>query len=82
MPPTHDVRPCLLVPLWDVKALMVRRSGKPPPNVAGGCVGALWGMGVSADAQAYFGTRLGMAPGRRHDVVGGSGRWVAAAQSL
>ena len=46
------------------------------------CVGAFEGWGVSADAQAYFGTRLGLAPGRRHDVVGGSSRWVAAAQSL
>jgi hypothetical protein len=32
------------------------------------CVGALGSGGVSADAQAYFGTRLGLAPGRRHDV--------------
>ena len=34
----------------------------------GGCVSALWGWCVSADAQAYFGTRPGLAPGRRHDV--------------
>jgi len=33
-----------------------------------GSVGALEGWGVSADAQAYFGARLGLAPGRRHDV--------------
>ena len=37
--------------------------------------------GVSADAQAYFGPRRGLATGRAHDVVGGSGRWCAAAQS-
>jgi hypothetical protein len=47
----------------------------------GGCVGALRDWGVSADAQAYFGPRRGLATGRVHDVVGGSGRWVAAAQS-
>src|SRR5579859_2440080 len=33
-----------------------------------GRVGALWCWLVAADAQAYFGTRLGLAPGRRHDV--------------
>ena len=33
-----------------------------------GGVGALRGGGVSADAQAYFGTRPGVVPGRRHDV--------------
>jgi hypothetical protein len=33
-----------------------------------GRVGALWGLVMSADAQAYFGTRPGLAPGRRHDV--------------
>jgi hypothetical protein len=37
-----------------------------------GCVGALRGRGVSADAQAYFGPRLGVAPGRVHDVMGGA----------
>jgi hypothetical protein len=31
-------------------------------------VRAVEGGGVSADAQAYFGTRPGLAPGRRHDV--------------
>jgi hypothetical protein len=31
-------------------------------------VGVVVGSGVSADAQAYFGTRPGLAPGRRHDV--------------
>jgi hypothetical protein len=36
---------------------------------------------MSADAQAYFGPRRGLATGRVHDVVGCSGRWVAAAQS-
>ena len=46
----------VLVCRWD------RRSGW-------GSVGALEaGSGVSADAQAYFGARLGLAPGRRHDV--------------
>ena len=33
-----------------------------------GCVGAGEGHVVSADAQAYFGTRLGLASSRRHDV--------------
>jgi len=36
-------------------------------EVRGG-VGALRGRGVSADAQAYFGTRPGLVPSRRHDV--------------
>jgi hypothetical protein len=31
------------------------------------CVGVVGGQVVSADAQAYFGTRPGLAPGRRHD---------------
>jgi len=45
-------------------------------------VGALWG-GVSADALAYFGTRPGLAPGRRHDVWWGvPADGVAAADSF
>ena len=37
---------------------------------------------MSADAQAYFGTRPGLVPGRRHDVGWGVPADVAAAQSF
>jgi hypothetical protein len=46
-----------------------------------GCVGALRGGGVSADARAYFGPRLGVVTGRVHDVVGVPADEGAAAQS-
>ena len=46
-----------------------------------GRVGALWGRGVSADAQAYFGPRHGVAPGRVHDVMGVPADGGAAARS-
>ena len=62
--------PCILVSLWDVKGVD-GSSARHPARMCRGCVGALWGSGVSADAHAYFGTRAGVAPGRRHDVVGG-----------
>jgi hypothetical protein len=58
-PLTCSVRGC--------QALMFVRLGQPLGGR--GCVGALEGWGVSADAQAYFGARLGLATGgRRHDV--------------
>jgi hypothetical protein len=63
---------------WMSRALMVvsvglfaRRRG----------VGALRGGGVSADARAYFGPRLGVATGRVRDVMGVSAGEGAAAQS-
>jgi hypothetical protein len=56
---------CLLVPPEVVKS--GRRQWAVPAWVWR-CVGALEGWGVSADAQAYFGTRLGLAPCRVHDV--------------
>jgi len=46
-----------------------------------GSVGALRGRGVSADARAYFGPRLGVVPGRVHDVMGVPADDGAAAQS-
>jgi hypothetical protein len=46
-----------------------------------GCVGALRGGGVSADARAYFGPRLGVVTGRVHDVMGVPADEGAAAQS-
>jgi hypothetical protein len=88
---------CLLVPPRPCQALDVVggllrdggcvREGSPAGMDAGGpaggrgCVSALWG-GVSADAQAYFGTRPGLAPGRRHDVRWGVPAEVAAAHSF
>jgi len=46
-------------------------------------VGALEGWGVSADAQAYFGPRPGLAPCRVHDVWWGvPADGVAAAHSF
>ena len=47
-----------------------------------GCVGALGWWCVSADAQAYFGPRHGVATGRVHDVMGVPADEGAAAQSL
>ena len=77
-------RCCLLVPLRPCQALDVvgsfcgtgvvcvrgfaRRHGCRRNAGGRGCVSALWGWCVPADAQAYFGTRPGLAPGRRHDV--------------
>jgi hypothetical protein len=73
------VRPASLCRPGLSRALMVYRW---EPQGCRGCVGALRGRGVSADAQAYFGPRRGLATGRVHDVVGCSGRCVAAAQSF
>ena len=58
----------LLVPVGVVKVLV---GG---PGVGWGCVGALEGWVVCVGAQAYFGARPGLAPGRRHD-----GHWVTLA---
>jgi len=56
----------LLVPFGVVKRDVCQVWVK---RFRGGCVGALEGWGVSADAQAYFGARPGLATGgRRHDV--------------
>jgi hypothetical protein len=55
-----DAEPAYLCRLWNVKALMVVGEVRCR---WWWCVGALWGRGVSADAQAYFGTRLGVGPG-------------------
>jgi hypothetical protein len=58
--PAYLCRPGLSRP-FDRRQLALR-SG------VGWGVGALRGRGVSADAQAYFGTRPGLVPSRRHDV--------------
>jgi hypothetical protein len=64
----RETRCCLLVPRADVKA---RGDWLLPPGVVDSrwSVGVVVGSGgVSANALAYFGTRPGLVPGRRHDV--------------
>ena len=50
---------CVMSRPMMVSSVDVRFQG----GCAGGCVCALRGRGVSADAQAYFGTRPGLATG-------------------